>query len=105
MYGTEWFSGGENIEYGMSRCVKTTNGGSRGMFCLSFKIILTHPWDKVFLAPSIPYTYSTLINHIGKMKEACLDAGGVKTLEVRTLCKTLAGIEVPLLVITNFDQS
>lgn len=73
------------------------------MHCLSFKIVMTHPWEKLYFAPSIPYTYSSLVNHLQKIKTA-QEGSDFKIVEIEPLCKTLGGLEVPLLTITNFNQ-
>ena len=101
--GTEWFNSGDSIDYKISSSVKMTNGCDKPVYCLSFKITLMHPSDKIFFAPTIPYTYSTLINHIEKIKQIQNELDYQHwVVEIKTLCKTLGGVDVPLLKITNF---
>lgn len=80
-----------------------TNGSEKAVYCLSFKFDMNHPTDKIYFAPTIPYLYSTLINHIEKIK-VIQSINGFRVFESSTLCKTLGGVEVPLLKITNFDS-
>ena len=79
------------VKYGIS---KLTSVASRVFYTLSFTYKFPPQGDKVYFAYSVPYTYSRLHAFLGSLSPT-----QYVTREV--LCKTLSGIDVPLLTITN----
>ena len=82
-------------------------------FQLSFEYDFQHPNDKVQFSYSIPYTFSRLQNLMRAVSkehhEAFPDIGN-QFMKESALCKSISGLEVPMLTITsrvnkqNFDE-
>jgi len=80
----------------------------RQFYTLSFSVTFDYEDDKVWFASTIPYTYSMLTQYIKAIsleQKAALsqNSSRCKYLQESVLCKSLGGVEVPLLTITNFD--
>lgn len=84
----------DSVKYGFSKVNKSLEG-RRTYYCLSFK--LTFPANETLkFAYSLPYTYSDLLEFLRKIElEKCV--------RQEVLCKSLSGIDVPLLTVTDFD--
>lgn len=82
----------ENIKYSFSKVNKTLVN-KRIYYSLSFT--LNFPAGETLqFAYSIPYTYSDLLKYLEGLKES-------KYLKREVLCKSLSGIDVPLLTVTD----
>ena len=85
----------DNIKYSFSKVNKNLVN-KRIYYGLSFTILL--PADESLrFAYSVPFTYSDLISFITSVKDS-------KYIKKEMLCKSLSGIEVPMLTITDFDS-
>ena len=68
---------------------------------MSFKIQFKYDNDEVYFAYCYPYTYSDCQKHLNKI---CTYANRDKVRRA-TLCKTLAGNDCDMLIITNFSST
>jgi hypothetical protein len=96
-----WHRDGENIcYYPNSVKQKKTGTAATNQFILSFDIRFKYDHDEVYIAHCYPYTYTDLKRFLG----------GVVTTSVRdrvrktSMCKTLAGNDCEMLIITNFES-
>lgn len=89
-----WHRAGHDVRYGPSPLNRTQR---RTYFSLSFSYSFQQA-GKVFFAYAVPYTYSFLRTTLSQ-----LNVHDIFTSEV--LCKSLSGVEVPLLTITNNRSS
>ncbi|CAG9325818.1 unnamed protein product [Blepharisma stoltei] len=80
-----------DVQYGNSKLNRVCKKGR--FFMLSFDFHFDKE-EKVYFALSIPYRYSDLINFLKIMP---------RTVTQETLCKSLSGVDVPLLTITDLD--
>lgn len=86
----------ENVEYSASKIndyLKVRYGSN--YYMLSFEINFNEE-DKIWIARSIPYSYSQLLKSL-----AGFSASGY--IKHNQLCKTIGGLHVPKLTITNFE--
>lgn len=90
-----WHRAGTDVKYTLS---KLTQMGVRNLYALSFAYKFPAKGDKVFFAYAVPYTFSRLCGFLGSLQPA-------QYIRREILCKTLSGIEVPLLTITNPTDS
>ena len=91
-----WHPGGQSISYKPS---KLNSFVRRSYSSLTFSYTFTHPHSKVFFAYSIPYTYTRLCKLVRELSAT----GGEMRVKREFLCKTLSGVEVPLLTVTDFS--
>ena len=75
------------------------------MFKLSFEYKFKHTEDKVYFAASVPYTYSTLSNHLDKLKSLQAENESGKVCEIDEITKSLGGLGVPIVTVTNFEKN
>lgn len=85
----------ENVKYSFSKINKTLVN-KRIYYSLSFTLKFPSR-ETLHFAYSIPYTYSDLLKFL-----ECI--GGSKYLKREILCKSLSGVDVPLLTITDLDS-
>jgi cytosolic carboxypeptidase protein 2/3 len=69
--------------------------------CLTFEYTAVHDMDTVYFAHCYPYTYSDVCNLVARV---CTYANKDKVRKT-VLCKSLAGNDVDMLIITNFTSS
>ena len=79
----------------------TVSASSQNFYSLTFEIEFKHDNDTVYLAHCYPYTYSDLCFNI---KQLCAAANFDK-IRRTVLCKTLAGNDCEMLIITNFNSN
>ena len=65
---------------------------------MTFEIKFKYDGDTVYFAHSYPYTYSDLCSHI---KKVCIYENKDK-IRRTVLCKSLAGNDCEMLIVTNF---
>ena len=70
-------------------------------YTLSFKVQFKYDNDDVYFAYCYPYTYSECQKLIGKYASAKYKDRVKKV----TMCKTLAGNDCEMLIVTNFASS
>ena len=70
----------------------------RYYYTLTFTHTFEHDDDSVFFSYSVPYTLSDLRNDLQRIDK---DASRSKYVHSAVLCKTLSGVDVPLLTITQ----
>lgn len=131
--GINWAFGGDNIKYGISKLMKNQMcfGGEeqaarrRIYFQLSLEYTFEYDDDTVYFAYSLPYTF-TMVNNLVQMvqesqdkviqeyKKICKEENfndpnvtenNFKVVETSIISSSLAGIEVPVLTITDFSHS
>lgn len=66
-------------------------------YCYSYDYEFAYEDDKVFFAYCIPYTYSELLNDLRTLPE--------ELVKVETLGKTLCGLDIPILHITDHSSN
>ncbi len=69
-----------------------------GYYTLTFSVTTRHDQDCVFVASSYPYTYTDLLKFCA---DHCVDRDVIRRT---TLCKTLAGNDCPLFIVTDFSS-
>jgi cytosolic carboxypeptidase protein 2/3 len=79
---------------------KTAAGGGTALHTLTFTHTFTHSDDTVYFAHSLPYTYSDLQNSLEALQRSGDTADTAVRMRRTTLCRTLAGNEVPLITVT-----
>jgi hypothetical protein len=99
--------GVSNVKYGTSKITqKTSSGKKRKLYMLSFNYTFEYPLEEVYFAYSVPYSYSQLFEHIDDYKKLQLkhynEEGAV--LDSQILCKSLSGLSIPLITITDFKD-
>ena len=72
------------------------------LYTLSFKFNLKHDLDEVYVAMCYPYTYTDAINFLDRI---CAPKESPNIIRRTSLCKTLAGNNLEMLIITNFNSS
>lgn len=72
------------------------------MYTLSFKINLKHDKDEVYIAMCYPYTYTDMLRFQDKI---CAPLDSEKIIRKTTLNKTIAGNNLDMFIITNFEAS
>ena len=105
-----WRRGGHNARYGPSKISRSSYDQKfRKYYSLSFEYTFEHDEDSVYFAYGIPYTYSMLVHYIkylnhkyGKNRKRTEESELIRS---RVLCKSLSGVELPLLTITNFPEA
>ena len=90
-----WQRMGENICY-FQNTTKRKAGGA--FYTLSFTVTFRHDNDDVYFAHCYPYTYSDCQKYLNKI---CTIANKDR-IRKTTLCKTLAGNDCDMVIITNF---
>jgi hypothetical protein len=73
-------------------------GSGAFYYSLTFEVTFKHDLDTVYLAHCLPYTYSDLGEYI---KKTCTYKNKEKVRKT-VLCKTLAGNDCEMLIVTNF---
>jgi hypothetical protein len=99
-YQLGWHQDGTDIYWENSMYSKETNENnphrSRQYMQLNFTYTFEHPNDEVFIAYTIPYTYSSLMVHLKQLK---LLSGQheIEIVKFASLGLSLGGIEIPIL--------
>lgn len=99
----DWEDGGENVSFGYSKINKYLNSG-KDFFMLSFEFSPASLHDKVWLATTVPYTYSRLWKLIRLLQS---DDRTYETSHVKleSLGKTLGLADIPVVSVTNPTSS
>ena len=92
-----WRSIGSNVAYKMDHIRRNMVKRSKPVYCLSFDLELEGHVE-MEIASCVPYTYSNLKNTMDSLSLPSLET---VTCEYSVLCKSLAGIDVPLITINN----
>mmetsp|Transcript_4498 Transcript_4498/g.6758 ORF Transcript_4498/g.6758 Transcript_4498/m.6758 type:complete len:188 (-) Transcript_4498:785-1348(-) len=95
--GLGWYRGGENICYFQNQH-KRKGGGS--YYTLTFTCTFPHDEDEVYLAHCYPYTYSDCLDLLARLCQPETKDRIRKTI----VCKTLAGNDCEMAIITNFSS-
>ena len=69
------------------------------LYTLSFKFSLKHDKDEVYVAMCYPYTFTDMLRFTDRV---CKQPESPSIIRRTTLCKTLAGNNLEMLIITNF---
>lgn len=91
-----WHYMSNNVKYRYSKINKTMVN-KRNFYCLSFTVIFPSK-ETLRFAYSIPYTYSDLCKYLGGLEQNIF-------VKQEVLCKSLSGVDVPLLTITDGKNS
>ncbi|CAG9328864.1 unnamed protein product [Blepharisma stoltei] len=87
-----WFKGGNKVSYTSSKANKPNQ--RRIYYCLSFSYQFKEN-DAFYFAYSVPYRYSKLCNFVKELEKS-------NFVKNEVLCKSLSGVDVPILTITDF---
>jgi hypothetical protein len=98
--GKGWHSAGVNITFRISKLMRFITR-RKPYYSMSFDYDFEVAGDKVYFAYSVPYTYSKLLKFLD---EICRIYEG-KTLLRDTLCKSLSGVEIPILTISDLSTT
>ena len=100
-----WRRVGEDVSYFENPLRK----GEPGRACYSVRFTFKLPME--FEAGSVhyfsycyPYTYTDLESDLGGLCEELRESQGGEILRKTSLCKTLSGLDCPLLTVTNFSS-
>lgn len=97
-----WFRAGDNIKYYPNGVKKGDFPWSKQFYTLTFSYTFTHDADMVQFAYSVPYTYTDLRNDLQEIE---VDEKRSLHVQRKVLCKTLAGEDCEMLVVTSRDSS
>jgi len=78
-----------------------TGGYGQTFYSLSFEVTFKYDMDTVYFAHCYPYTYTDLCDFI---KKTCTFMNKDKVRKT-VLCKSLAGNDVDMLIVTNFESN
>lgn len=92
-----WHRGGFDVKYRSSK-INSLLEEHKSYFALTFSYKFEHALDKVYFAYAFPYTFSRLCTFLSSV---CAEHSDI--LKRDTLCKSLSGVEVPYITITNFS--
>mmetsp|Transcript_20166 Transcript_20166/g.37533 ORF Transcript_20166/g.37533 Transcript_20166/m.37533 type:complete len:868 (+) Transcript_20166:1967-4570(+) len=92
-----WHRAGEHVNYSYSK-ISRFSAKNRTYWQMSFTYFFQHEDDEVFFAYSIPYTFTRLTQLIQEFKRNVSE----RILKTDFLCKSLSGVDVPLLTISDF---
>jgi hypothetical protein len=92
-----WHRAGEHVNYSYSK-ISRFGARRRNYWQMSFTYFFQHDDDEVHFAYSIPYTFSRLTALINDFKLNVSD----HIIKCDFLCKSLSGVDVPLLSISEF---
>ena len=76
----------------------SNDGYGPNFYCLSFEFTARHDEDTVYFAHCYPYTYTDLCKYVSQI---CVPTSKDKVRKT-ILCKSLAGNDVDMLIVTNF---
>eukprot|EP00347_Sterkiella_histriomuscorum_P016106 403354471 len=103
---THWSKDGiSNVKYGVSK-ITPPNAKKKKYYTLSFTYKFEFQQDEVHIAYSLPYTYSQLQQDIQSYKETQkkLYNHDDSVFDSAPLCKSLSGLTIPLITITDFQD-
>jgi cytosolic carboxypeptidase protein 2/3 len=92
-----WHRSCTDISY-FKNTIRKDQSSNRYFYTATFTYTFEYADDSVFFSYCYPYTYSDLTRDIGSIEE---NPDRRKFLQRGVLCKTLAGVECPLLTITS----
>lgn len=112
-----WFQSGSNITYEPSPYTKEINDLNRytlhkPYYSLSFDFRFLYPNDTVYVAYTVPYTYSAILTHIRhlkllvskKCKFYCVIFLESDFISFESLGQSLGGLDIPILKIRNANE-
>lgn len=92
-----WHRAGEQVNYSYSK-ISRFSIKRRNYWQLSFTYFFQHEEDEVFFAYSIPYTFTRLTQLLSEFRRNVPE----HILKIDYLCKSLSGVDVPLLTVSEF---
>ncbi|CDW76244.1 zinc carboxypeptidase family protein [Stylonychia lemnae] len=97
-YGKGWFRNGKDVCYYQNSMKRKTVGH---YYTLTFSVKFPYDNDTIYLAHCYPYTYSDLQRYLNSIEN---DPHKKLRFRRKTMCQTLAGNPVDLLIITTFPN-
>ncbi|CAG9314670.1 unnamed protein product [Blepharisma stoltei] len=91
---TKWTRGGYNIQYTQSKLNKLFV--RKCYYSLSFEYNFSEN-EATYFAYSIPYSFSRLCHFVSELEK-------LRCVRKEILCKSLGGVEVPYLTVTDFES-
>ena len=102
--GRGWYHGGFNVEYDISPYHSEINKMNphkpKSYYAMSFTYKFDYDDDEVFVAYTIPYTYTQMQSHIRQIKELA-EASPFNLVKFSSIGQSNGGVDLPLLRITN----
>jgi hypothetical protein len=92
-----WHRAGEHVSYAYSK-ISRFSMNKRSYWQMSFTYAFQHEDDEVYFAYAIPYTFSRLVHLLKEFKRTVSE----RVLKLGYLCKSLSGVDVPLISISDF---
>ena len=99
-----WHKTGDLISYGMSKLTREMIEDSqvkKYYYSVSFEYYFDYENDTVSFAYCFPYTFSKLTTFLKKITTGQKELGENRFVKEGSICKSLSGIDVPMLTITN----
>lgn len=93
-----WHRAGDHVSYSYSK-ISRFSSRNRNYWQLTFTYNFQHEDDEVTFAYAIPYTFTRLTKLLSELKHDVSEG----VLKVDCLCKSLSGVDVPLLKISEFS--
>ena len=93
-----WHRGGTDISYFQNQIRRDTSSFARYYFTATFTHTFEYDEDTVFFSYFQPYTFSDLQNDLNQIE---VDPARNNFFQIASLCKTIAGIDCPLVSITS----
>ena len=102
-----WWKGGKNIKYGKSHCVRRPSFDPArviyySMLSFDFNFNKMKEGEKIYFAYCFPYTFTQLTHFLRGLNFVHKDS---EIFKETVLCKSLSGVDVPLITISSRMKS
>lgn len=105
--GQGWYHGGFNVDYDISpyhtEINKMNPHKPKSYYCMSFDFKFDYEADEVYVAYTLPYSYTQLQSHISQIK-AISETSPFQFIKFSSIGKSNGQVDIPLLKITNPDK-
>lgn len=95
--GQSWFQGGFNVDYDVSpyhgEINKMNPHKPKSYYVMSFDYKFDYGDDEVYVAYTVPYTYTQLQSHIRQIKDVA-ETSPYQFLRVHSIGKSLGGLDI-----------
>ena len=105
--GRGWFQGGFNVDYDISpyhvEINKMNPHKPKSYYVMSFDFKFDYDMDEVYVAYTIPYTYTQMQSHFRQIRDVA-ETSPFNFIRFSSIGKSNGGIDMPLVKITNQDK-
>ena len=105
--GVGWYHGGFNVDYDISPYHEEINKMNphkpKSYYCMSFDFKFNYEADEVFVAYTIPYTYTQMQMHLRQIRDVA-EMSPFQFVKFSSIGKSNGGVDLPLVKITNQDK-